>query len=58
MGRNFYSVCHQCRVCLMHLRGKEGDLMQKFAREHQDHENQTEICNDYVNEPPEYEKNQ
>lgn len=52
MGRNFYSVCHQCKVSLMHLRGKEGDNMQFFAKVHSDHEKHTEIYNDYVSEPP------
>lgn len=53
MGRNFYSVCHKCKVSLMHLRGKENKLMQRFAKDHSDHEDQTEVYNDYVQEPPE-----
>lgn len=53
MGRNFHSVCHQCKVTLMHFRRKEGDLMQQFAYDHKYHENQTAIYNDYIEEPPE-----
>lgn len=51
MGRNFISACHTCGVQLMHLRGKEGDHMQKFENDHPKHN--TEIFNDYQNEPPE-----
>jgi hypothetical protein len=53
MGRNFYSVCHECKVKLFHFRGKEGDYMQPFQSVHGDHEKMTEIYNDYVEEPPE-----
>lgn len=53
MGRNFISVCHYCKVQLMHLRSKEGDCMQKFANDHHTHEKSTEVYNDYVSEPPE-----
>jgi len=52
MGRNIISVCHQCKVSLIHLRGQEGNWMQKFQREHQEHEHKTEIFSDYVKEAP------
>lgn len=53
MGRNFYSVCHECKVKLFHFREQEGDYMQRFQAVHSDHEKMTEIYNDYVEEPPE-----
>ena len=53
MGRNYHSVCHKCKEALMHFRGKEGDFMQLFAREHFGHEKETEIYNDYIKEVPE-----
>jgi hypothetical protein len=53
MGRNFVSVCHYCGEQLMHLRGKEGDLMQRFANDHYEHKENTEVLDDYVKEPPE-----
>lgn len=54
MGRNFFSVCHQCGVSLMHFRGQEGKWMQKFANNHKKHEESTAIYNNYVEEPPEH----
>lgn len=51
MGRNFHSVCHDCKVQLMHFRGKEGQHMQKFEADHLGHN--TEILNDYIKEPSE-----
>lgn len=53
MGRNIWSVCHECKSALMHFRGKESDNMQIFQRAHSDHEKMTEIFCDYVKEPPE-----
>jgi hypothetical protein len=53
VGRNFFSVCNKCKVQLMHLRGKEGDNMQRFANDHATHKEYTEVYDDYVNEPPE-----
>lgn len=51
MGRNFFSVCHDCREQLMHLRGKEGNTMHRFANNHPKHN--VEVLDDYVEEPPE-----
>lgn len=53
MGRNIFSVCHECKMQLMHLRGDEGTNMQAFQDAHRDHESSTEIFSDYVKEPPE-----
>lgn len=53
MGRNFQSVCDECKVYLFHLRGKEGDNMQRFAQDHISHKEQTRVLDDYVEEPPE-----
>lgn len=53
MGRNIYSVCHECEVSLMHLRGKENVNMQRFQNDHSDHEGMTEIISDYKFEPSE-----
>ena len=56
MGRNILSICDECEVYIFHLRGKEGDLMQKFQNEHSDHEKSTRIVSDYVDEQPEHYK--
>jgi hypothetical protein len=53
MGRNIWSVCHECKVKLFHFRGQESDYMQRFQSVHSEHEKMTEIYNDYVEEPPE-----
>lgn len=52
MGRNILSICDECSEYVFHLRGKEGDLMQKFQRVHESHEKQTRIVSDYVTEQP------
>ena len=52
MGRNILSICDQCNEYIFHLRGKEGDLMQKFQNLHQKHERYTRIVSDYVQEQP------
>lgn len=53
MGRNILSICDECGVYIFHLRGKEGDLMQKFQNIHEKHEDRTFIVSDYVEEAPE-----
>lgn len=53
MGRNIWSVCHECKSRLMHFRGQESDNMQAFQKAHSDHESMTEIFSDYVKEAPE-----
>jgi hypothetical protein len=52
MGRNIFSVCHECQVQLMHLRGKQNINMMRFQVDHKDHEKMTEILCDYAQEPP------
>lgn len=52
MGRNILSICDECEVYIFHLRGKEGDYMQRFQDIHIDHEKKTRIVSDYVEEQP------
>jgi len=53
MGRNFWSICNKCGVSLMHLRGEEGKTLHKFANDHYQHKESTEVLDDYVREPNE-----
>lgn len=53
MGRNILSICDECEVYIFHYRGKEGRWMQRFQREHEQHEKDTRIVSDYVEEAPE-----
>lgn len=52
MGRNILSICDNCEEYIFHLRGKEGDYMQKFQNIHLEHEHDTRIVSDYVTEQP------
>lgn len=53
MGRNLVSVCDECEVQLMYLRGKESPNIMRFYRDHQQHEKSVRTISDYVEEPPE-----